>query len=137
MVTEDLAAGFESGRMKTGTPQEWMDVRWLFEMNEEKGDAKPDKFSYSDVTYSLVHQKSCHMTYTLTWCSWYFEKVLIVRQCLRIKSLGPRYCPSIEDKINRFADKEKTPIICGARRMEYVWGVCKWIFNFASGRYSI
>jgi tRNA uridine 5-carboxymethylaminomethyl modification enzyme len=109
-ITEDLvAAGFESGRMKTGTPPR-VDGRSLdySKMNEEKGDVKPDKFSYSDVTSPLTHQRSCHMTYTS------LDVHDILREGFdrspmfngRIKSLGPRYCPSIEDKINRFADKE-------------------------------
>ncbi|MBE0392046.1 tRNA uridine-5-carboxymethylaminomethyl(34) synthesis enzyme MnmG [Flavobacterium sp. PL002] len=110
-ITEDLInAGFESGRMKTGTPPR-VDGRSLdfTKMSEEKGDAKPDKFSYSDITSPLVHQRSCHMTYTS------LDVHDILREGFdrspmfngRIKSLGPRYCPSIEDKINRFADKER------------------------------
>jgi len=110
-VTEDLVkAGFESGRMKTGTPPR-VDGRSLdySKMNEEKGDSKPDKFSYSDITKPLTHQKSCYMTYTS------LDVHDILREGFdrspmfngRIKSLGPRYCPSIEDKINRFADKER------------------------------
>ena len=110
-VTEDLVkAGFESGRMKTGTPPR-VDGRSLdySKMNEEKGDVKPDKFSYSDITKPLSHQKSCYMTYTS------LDVHNILREGFdrspmfngRIKSLGPRYCPSIEDKINRFADKER------------------------------
>ncbi|HMI06913.1 MAG TPA: tRNA uridine-5-carboxymethylaminomethyl(34) synthesis enzyme MnmG, partial [Flavobacterium sp.] len=110
-ITEDLiAAGFESGRMKTGTPPR-VDGRSLdySKMNEEKGDVKPDKFSYSDLTKPLAFQKSCHMTYTS------LEVHDILREGFdrspmfngRIQSLGPRYCPSIEDKINRFADKER------------------------------
>jgi len=110
-ITEDLVkAGFESGRMKTGTPPR-VDGRSLdySKMNEEKGDAKPDKFSYSDITKSLVHQKSCYMTYTS------LDVHDILREGFdrspmfngRIKSVGPRYCPSIEDKINRFADKDR------------------------------
>ena len=110
-ITEDLVkAGFESGRMKTGTPPR-VDGRSLdySKMNEEKGDAKPDKFSYSDVTKPLVHQKSCYMTYTS------LDVHDILREGFdrspmfngRIKSIGPRYCPSIEDKINRFADKDR------------------------------
>ncbi len=110
-ITEDLVnVGFESGRMKTGTPPR-VDGRSLdySKMHEEKGDAKPAKFSYSDQTSPLVHQKSCHMTYTS------LEVHDILREGFdrspmfngRIKSLGPRYCPSIEDKINRFADKER------------------------------
>ena len=110
-VTEDLVkAGFESGRMKTGTPPR-VDGRSLdySKMNEEKGDLKPDKFSYSDITKPLALQKSCHMTYTS------LDVHDILREGFdrspmfngRIKSIGPRYCPSIEDKINRFADKER------------------------------
>ena len=110
-ITEDLVlAGFESGRMKTGTPPR-VDGRSLdySKMNEEKGDARPDKFSYSDVTSPLIIQKSCHMTYTS------LDVHDILREGFdrspmfngRIRSLGPRYCPSIEDKINRFADKER------------------------------
>jgi tRNA uridine 5-carboxymethylaminomethyl modification enzyme len=110
-VTEDLIkAGFEAGRMKTGTPPR-VDGRSLdySKMNEEKGDAKPDKFSYSDLTKPLSVQKSCHMTYTS------LDVHDILREGFdrspmfngRIKSIGPRYCPSIEDKINRFADKER------------------------------
>ncbi|WP_309642502.1 tRNA uridine-5-carboxymethylaminomethyl(34) synthesis enzyme MnmG [Flavobacterium sp.] len=110
-ITEDLVnAGFDSGRMKTGTPPR-VDGRSLdySKMNEEKGDVKPDKFSYSDLTKPLIHQKSCHMTYTS------LDVHDILREGFerspmfngRIKSIGPRYCPSIEDKINRFADKER------------------------------
>ena len=110
-ITEDLIkVGFEAGRMKTGTPPR-VDGRSLdySKMREEPGDAIPDKFSYSDETKPLVHQKLCHMTYTSN------EVHNILREGFdrspmfngRIKSIGPRYCPSIEDKINRFADKER------------------------------
>ena len=110
-ITEDLVkVGFESGRMKTGTPPR-VDGRSLdySKMNEESGDLRPDKFSYSGETKPLVHQRSCHMTYTS------LDVHDILREGFdrspmfngRIKSLGPRYCPSIEDKINRFADKER------------------------------
>jgi tRNA uridine 5-carboxymethylaminomethyl modification enzyme len=110
-ITDDLVkAGFEAGRMKTGTPPR-VDGRSLdySKMNEELGDAKPDKFSYSDETKPLVHQRSCHMTYTS------LNVHDILREGFdrspmfngRIQSMGPRYCPSIEDKINRFADKER------------------------------
>lgn len=110
-ITEDLVkAGFEAGRMKTGTPPR-VDGRSLdySKMNEELGDAKPDKFSYSDETKPLIHQRACHMTYTS------LNVHDILREGFdrspmfngRIQSIGPRYCPSIEDKINRFADKER------------------------------
>ncbi|WP_396172889.1 tRNA uridine-5-carboxymethylaminomethyl(34) synthesis enzyme MnmG [Flavobacterium sp.] len=110
-ITDDLVkAGFEAGRMKTGTPPR-VDGRSLdySKMREEPGDLIPDKFSYSDETKPLTHQKLCHMAYTSN------EVHDILREGFdrspmfngRIKSIGPRYCPSIEDKINRFADKER------------------------------
>jgi len=110
-ITDDLIkVGFEAGRMKTGTPPR-VDGRSLdySKMKEEAGDLVPDKFSYSDETKPLTHQKLCHMTYTSN------EVHNILREGFdrspmfngRIKSIGPRYCPSIEDKINRFADKER------------------------------
>ncbi|MBF6608734.1 MAG: tRNA uridine-5-carboxymethylaminomethyl(34) synthesis enzyme MnmG [Flavobacterium sp.] len=110
-ITEDLTnVGFEAGRMKTGTPPR-VDGRSLdySKMNEEKGDVRPEKFSYSDQTKPLSRQKSCHMTYTS------LDVHDILREGFdrspmfngRIQSIGPRYCPSIEDKINRFADKER------------------------------
>ena len=128
-ITEDLvAAGFESGRMKTGTPPR-VDGRSLdySKMNEEKGDAKPDKFSYSDVTKPLVFQKSCYMTYTS------LDVHDILREGFdrspmfngRIKSLGPRYCPSIEDKINRFADKERHQLFVEPEG----WNTCEVYVN--------
>jgi tRNA uridine 5-carboxymethylaminomethyl modification enzyme len=110
-ITEDLIkVGFESGRMKTGTPPR-VDGRSLdySKMIEEPGDKHPDKFSYSDETKPLTKQKLCHMTYTS------LDVHDILREGFdrspmfngRIQSIGPRYCPSIEDKINRFADKER------------------------------
>lgn len=110
-ITEDLInVGFQAGRMKTGTPPR-VDGRSLdySKMREEPGDLEPDKFSYSDETKPLTHQLLCHMTYTSN------EVHNILREGFdrspmfngRIKSIGPRYCPSIEDKINRFADKER------------------------------
>lgn len=110
-ITEDLInVGFQAGRMKTGTPPR-VDGRSLdySKMREEPGDLVPDKFSYTDETKPLTHQLLCHMTYTSN------EVHNILREGFdrspmfngRIKSIGPRYCPSIEDKINRFADKER------------------------------
>ena len=105
---EDL--GFESGRMKTGTPPR-VDGRSLdfSKMILQPGDEKPEKFSYSDITAPLKTQRPCHMTHTSK----------LVHEILKegfdrspmfngsIDSIGPRYCPSIEDKINRFADKDR------------------------------
>lgn len=110
-ITEDLKAlGFEAGRMKTGTPPR-VDGRSLdySKMNEEKGDANPSKFSYSDVTKPLTHQRSCFMTYTSPLVHDLLREGFDRSPMFngRIKSIGPRYCPSIEDKINRFADKDR------------------------------
>ncbi|MGB5942554.1 MAG: tRNA uridine-5-carboxymethylaminomethyl(34) synthesis enzyme MnmG [Leeuwenhoekiella sp.] len=110
-ITEQLMEfGFDSGRMKTGTPPR-VDGRSLdfSKMVEQPGDEVPAKFSYSNVTQPLTHQRSCQMTYTSP------EVHDLLREGFdrspmfngRIKSLGPRYCPSIEDKINRFADKDR------------------------------
>jgi tRNA uridine 5-carboxymethylaminomethyl modification enzyme len=110
-ITEQLVSlGFDSGRMKTGTPPR-VDGRSLdySKMIEQPGDVNPEKFSYLDITKPLKHQRSCYMTYTSP------EVHDLLREGFerspmfngRIKSLGPRYCPSIEDKINRFADKDR------------------------------
>ena len=110
-ITEQLVdLGFDSGRMKTGTPPR-VDGRSLdySKMIEQPGDDNPEKFSYLGITQPLKQQRSCHMTYTS-------EDVHdLLREGFdrspmfngRIKSIGPRYCPSIEDKIHRFADKDR------------------------------
>ncbi|MDG1393438.1 MAG: tRNA uridine-5-carboxymethylaminomethyl(34) synthesis enzyme MnmG [Flavobacteriaceae bacterium] len=109
-ITEQLIdLGFDSGRMKTGTPPR-VDGRSLdfSKMSEQPGDAVPEKFSYSDVTKPLTTQRSCHMAHTS------LDVHNLLREGFdrspmfngRIQSLGPRYCPSIEDKINRFANKD-------------------------------
>ena len=109
-ITEQLVSlGFEAGRMKTGTPVR-IDGRSLdySKMEEQKGDKNPQKFSYLD-TPKLKEQRSCYITYTNE----------TVHDILRsgfdrspmfngtIQSIGPRYCPSIEDKINRFAERNR------------------------------
>ncbi|OFZ56291.1 MAG: tRNA uridine-5-carboxymethylaminomethyl(34) synthesis enzyme MnmG [Bacteroidetes bacterium RIFCSPHIGHO2_02_FULL_44_7] len=112
-ITEDLVRlGFESGRMKTGTPPR-VDGRSLdySKMEEQPGDEFPSKFSYSN-TQALRIQRSCHITYTNE------ETHELLREGFdrspmfngSIKSSGPRYCPSIEDKINRFADRDRHQI---------------------------
>lgn len=113
-ITKDLELlGFEAGRMKTGTPPR-VDGRSLdfSKMEEQPGDEHPEKFSYLDSTQPVKQQRSCFMTYTN----------LEVHDRLRdgfdrspmfngaIQSIGPRYCPSIEDKINRFAERERHQI---------------------------
>ncbi len=110
-ITEQLVdLGFDSGRMKTGTPPR-VDGRSLdfSKMIEQPGDDDPQKFSYSNLTKPLTKQRSCQMSYTSP------EVHDLLREGFdrspifngRIKSTGPRYCPSIEDKINRFADKDR------------------------------
>ncbi|MDY0929833.1 tRNA uridine-5-carboxymethylaminomethyl(34) synthesis enzyme MnmG [Chryseobacterium sp. CFBP8996] len=109
-ITEQLVSlGFEAGRMKTGTPPR-VDGRSLdySKMEEQRGDQNPQKFSYLD-SPKLTKQLSCHIVYTNE----------AVHDILRegfdrspmfngtIQSLGPRYCPSIEDKINRFAERNR------------------------------
>lgn len=109
-ITEQLVQlGFESGRMKTGTPPR-VDGRSLdySKMEEQKGDEVPGKFSFTD-TIKLEKQLSCWITYTNeavhAELKEGFEKSPMFQG--RIKGLGPRYCPSIEDKINRFAERER------------------------------
>lgn len=112
-LTEQLLTlGFEAGRMKTGTPPR-VDGRSLdySKMEEQPGDENPAKFSYTD-TKPLVKQRSCWITYTNQEVhdvlKTGFEKSPMFSG--RIKGLGPRYCPSVEDKINRFADKDRHQI---------------------------
>ncbi|WP_100614455.1 tRNA uridine-5-carboxymethylaminomethyl(34) synthesis enzyme MnmG [Confluentibacter citreus] len=110
-ITEQLVSlGFDAGRMKTGTPPR-VDGRSLdySKMIEQPGDDKPEKFSYLDITKPLQNQKSCHMTYTSELVHDLLREGFDRSPMFngRIKSLGPRYCPSIEDKINRFADKDR------------------------------
>ena len=112
-ITEQLVElGFQSGRMKTGTPPR-VDGRSLNYslMEEQKGDEHPEKFSFTN-TKALSEQRSCHITYTNDAVhdilKTGFEKSPMFTG--RIKGLGPRYCPSIEDKINRFADRNRHQI---------------------------
>lgn len=112
-LTEQLVSlGFESGRMKTGTPPR-IDGRSLdySKMEEQPGDENPQKFSYSD-TVPLSKQVSCWITYTNEEVHNELQKGFDRSPMFqgRIKGLGPRYCPSIEDKINRFADRERHQI---------------------------
>ncbi|MBU1823206.1 MAG: tRNA uridine-5-carboxymethylaminomethyl(34) synthesis enzyme MnmG [Bacteroidetes bacterium] len=112
-ITEQLVTlGFEAGRMKTGTPPR-VDGRSLNYdlMEEQPGDENPGKFSYTD-TPVLTKQRSCWITYTNETVhdvlKTGFDKSPMFSG--RIKGLGPRYCPSVEDKINRFADKDRHQI---------------------------
>ncbi len=106
------ALGFESGRMKTGTPPR-VDGRSLdySKMEEQAGDENPSKFSFMD-TPALQNQRSCHITYTNEKVHDIlrtgFEKSPMFNG--RIQGLGPRYCPSIEDKIERFSERNRHQI---------------------------
>lgn len=128
-ITEQLVElGFESGRMKTGTPPR-VDGRSLdySKMSEQPGDANPEKFSYLDTTKALTNQRSCYLTNTS------LEVHELLREGFdrspmfngRIKSLGPRYCPSIEDKINRFADKDSHQLFIEPEG----WNTCEVYVN--------
>jgi len=128
-ITEQLVElGFESGRMKTGTPPR-VDGRSLdfSKMTAQPGDAVPEKFSYSDITKPLTTQRDCYLSYTSN------EVHDLLREGFdrspmfngRIKSTGPRYCPSIEDKINRFADKDRHQLFVEPEG----WNTCEFYIN--------
>ena len=113
-ITEDLInLGFESGRMKTGTPPR-VDGRSLDYslMEVQEGDTNPEKFSYSSKTSPVQKQRNCWITYTNKEVHETLETGFDRSPMFngRIQGLGPRYCPSIEDKINRFAERERHQI---------------------------
>lgn len=127
-ITESLIKlGFEAGRMKTGTPPR-IDGRTINYqiLEEQKGDEQPQKFSFSNTT-PLNHQLSCYITYTNP----------VVHDVLktgfdrspmfngRIQGIGPRYCPSIEDKINRFAERNRHQIFIEPEG----WNTCEVYIN--------
>ncbi|TWP24890.1 tRNA uridine-5-carboxymethylaminomethyl(34) synthesis enzyme MnmG [Apibacter muscae] len=124
-ITENLVdLGFESGRMKTGTPPR-VDGRSInfSKMKEQKGDENPLKFSYTE-TPKLINQRSCYITYTNTQVHETLKEGFQRSPLFNgtIKSTGPRYCPSIEDKINRFAERERHQIFAepeGWKTIEY------------------
>jgi len=112
-ITEQLVElGFESGRMKTGTPPR-IDGRSLnySKMEEQPGDENPGKFSFTN-TIPLKKQRSCHITYTNPEVHEILETGFDRSPMFtgRIQGVGPRYCPSIEDKINRFAERDRHQI---------------------------
>jgi len=127
-ITEQLIdLGFESGRMKTGTPPR-VDGRSLNYslMEEQWGDEERGRFSYTDVELSN-DQRCCWITYTNTkvheTLKEGFEKSPMFTG--RIKGLGPRYCPSIEDKINRFAERDRHQIFVEPEG----WNTCEIYVN--------
>ncbi len=110
-ITESLVAvGFETGRMKTGTPAR-LDARTIdfSRLEPQPGDEKPEKFSFSPETHTVSEQMPCYLVYTSP------EVHAILRSGFdrsplfngTIHGIGPRYCPSIEDKLRTFADKEQ------------------------------
>lgn len=112
-ITEQLTdMGFDSGRMKTGTPPR-VDGRTLNyeDMIPQPGDEQPEKFSYAN-TQPLKEQRDCHMTHTSAAVHDLLREGFSRSPMFngRIKSIGPRYCPSIEDKIHRFTDKDSHQI---------------------------
>lgn len=112
-ITECLVdLGFEVGRMKTGTPPR-VDGRSLdyTKMEEQPGDETPEKFSFRD-TKPLSKQRACHITYTNPSTHELLKEGFDRSPMFNgaIQSIGPRYCPSIEDKINRFAERDRHQI---------------------------
>ncbi|NJN28209.1 MAG: tRNA uridine-5-carboxymethylaminomethyl(34) synthesis enzyme MnmG [Cyclobacteriaceae bacterium] len=109
-ITEQLIQlGFEAGRMKTGTPPrlDGRSINYAI-LEEQKGDEDPEQFSFLQKT-NLPTQRSCYITYTNQKVHEILEKGFDQSPLFtgRIKGIGPRYCPSIEDKINRFAERER------------------------------
>jgi tRNA uridine 5-carboxymethylaminomethyl modification enzyme len=127
-ITEQLVElGFESNRMKTGTPPriDGRTINWDI-MEVQPGEDPAGKFSYTD-TPKLLEQRPCHITYTN-------EKVHEILKTGfdkspmftgRIQGLGPRYCPSIEDKINRFSDKDRHQLFVEPEG----WNTCEVYLN--------
>lgn len=127
-ITEQLIElGFESGRMKTGTPPR-IDGRTLdySKMEVQEGDANPGTFSYTD-TPALERQLPCHIAYTSTevhdTLRTGFDRSPMFNG--RIRGLGPRYCPSIEDKIDRFADRDRHQLFVEPEG----WNTCEIYVN--------
>lgn len=113
-ITEQLSEkGFTTGRMKTGTPPR-VDGRSLdyTKMEEQVGDVEPAKFSFSTTTKPLDTQRPCHITYTNEAVHDVLRTGFVDSPMYNgsIQGLGPRYCPSIEDKINRFAERDRHQI---------------------------
>ncbi|WP_431311594.1 tRNA uridine-5-carboxymethylaminomethyl(34) synthesis enzyme MnmG [Pedobacter flavus] len=127
-ITEQLVElGFEAGRMKTGTPPR-VDGRSLdySKMEEQWGDENPGKFSYTDVELP-TEKRCCWITYTNHEVHEKLKEGFEQSPMFtgRIKGLGPRYCPSIEDKINRFAERDRHQIFVEPEG----WNTCEIYVN--------
>ena len=110
-ISESLRElGFEVGRMKTGTPAR-IDARSIdfSQLEEQKGDENPSKFSFSPDTEAVKEQKSCYLVYTSAAVHATLREGFALSPLFNgtIQGIGPRYCPSIEDKLRTFADKEQ------------------------------
>jgi tRNA uridine 5-carboxymethylaminomethyl modification enzyme len=127
-ITEQLVSlGFEAGRMKTGTPPR-LDGRSLDwdQMEIQPGDENPGRFSFTD-TPPLLKQRPCHITYTSPEVH-EILKTGFDRSPMfngRIRGIGPRYCPSIEDKIERFSDKDRHQLFVEPEG----WDTCEIYIN--------
>jgi tRNA uridine 5-carboxymethylaminomethyl modification enzyme len=127
-ITEQLVElGFEAGRMKTGTPPrlDGRSIDWS-QLEEQPGDEDPGKFSYAD-TPTLKKQRPCHIAYTSQevhdTLKEGFDRSPMFNG--RIQGLGPRYCPSIEDKIDRFADRDRHQLFVEPEG----WNTCEIYVN--------
>jgi tRNA uridine 5-carboxymethylaminomethyl modification enzyme len=128
-ITECLEElGFETGRMKTGTPPR-VDGRSLdySKMEEQGGDVFPSKFSYSNESKILTNQRPCHITYTNPETHELLKEGFDRSPMFNgaIKSSGPRYCPSIEDKVTRFAERDRHQIFVEPEG----WNTCEIYVN--------
>ena len=128
-LTENLTdLGFEAGRMKTGTPPR-VDGRSLdySKMEEQGGDVFPSKFSFSNKSKVLTKQRSCFITYTNLETHEFLKEGFDRSPMFNgaIKSAGPRYCPSIEDKVTRFAERERHQIFVEPEG----WNTCEIYVN--------
>ncbi|BDC97723.1 tRNA uridine-5-carboxymethylaminomethyl(34) synthesis enzyme MnmG [Persicobacter psychrovividus] len=128
-ITEQLVdLGMEAGRMKTGTPPrvDGRSLNWEA-MSEQPGDEQPYKFSFSDETSTLKEQRSCYITYTNPEVHETLKEGFDRSPMFngRIQGLGPRYCPSIEDKINRFAERDRHQIFVEPEG----WNTCEIYVN--------
>lgn len=128
-LTENLSdLGFEAGRMKTGTPPR-VDGRSLdySKMEEQGGDVFPSKFSFSNKSKVLTKQRPCFITYTNLETHEFLKEGFDRSPMFNgaIKSAGPRYCPSIEDKVTRFAERDRHQIFVEPEG----WNTCEIYVN--------
>ncbi len=142
-ITESLLQlGFQSGRLKTGTPPRLLSSSINCDLLEaQPGDENPQPFSHftDRSTFPFLPQVSCHITHTDENVHKILEKGFKNSPLFTglIQGAGPRYCPSIEDKIVRFADKANHQLFIEPEGLNSRSGLCKWFFNFSSWRNTI